>query len=123
MGQALSSLTQPAEAQPPPQFVLVPPMFERDLKGRSRFTKSSYDFLFAKRQLKWLFHDYLQPGWHGGLFLSPPDDPRASVKAKLAATQGEQRRKAHAARCSAAIVTKLLLLLVAGVCGSRPPPS
>lgn len=42
----------------PPQ---VPPLFERDLKARSRMIKSSYDYLFAKPSLRWLFGDYLPP--------------------------------------------------------------
>lgn len=37
----------------------VPPMFERDLKARSRMVKSSYDYLFAKPALRWLFDDYM----------------------------------------------------------------
>jgi hypothetical protein len=35
-----------------PKTVLVPPMFERDLKARSRMVKSSYDYLFAKPSLR-----------------------------------------------------------------------
>jgi hypothetical protein len=37
---------------PQPKTVLVPPMFERDLKARSRMVKSSYDYLFAKPSLR-----------------------------------------------------------------------
>lgn len=43
MGQLLSSLLGMAEAEPPPSVVLVPPLLERERKGRSRFAKSSYD--------------------------------------------------------------------------------
>jgi hypothetical protein len=45
-----------------PKTVLVPPMFERDLKARSRMVKSSYDYLFAKTSLRWLFGDYMGQG-------------------------------------------------------------
>lgn len=45
-----------------PKTVLVPPMFERDLKARSRMVKSSYDYLFAKPSLRWLFGDYMGQG-------------------------------------------------------------
>jgi len=45
-----------------PKTVLVPPMFERDLKARSRMVKSSYDYLFAKPSLRWLFDDYMGQG-------------------------------------------------------------
>lgn len=37
-------------------------MFERDLKARSRMVKSSYDYLFAKPSLRWLFEDYMNTG-------------------------------------------------------------
>lgn len=37
-----STLFSGAEA-PPPNVVLVPPLLERERKGRSRFAKSSYD--------------------------------------------------------------------------------
>jgi hypothetical protein len=46
----------------PPKTVLVPPMFERDLKARSRMAKSSYDYLFSKPSLRWLFGDYMGLG-------------------------------------------------------------
>lgn len=43
MGNLVSSLIGGAEPQPPPSVVLVPPLLERERKGRSRFAKSSYD--------------------------------------------------------------------------------
>lgn len=67
-----------------PEVVLVPPLLERDHRGRSRLTKSSYDFQFCKPQLKWLFLDYIKPGATGLLRFSPVEDPRVSVKARLA---------------------------------------
>ena len=45
--------------------------------------KSSYDFLFCKAQLKWLFNDYLRPGGRSLLHFSPAEDPRMSVTARL----------------------------------------
>ena len=34
-----------ADKLPPPKMVLVPPMFERDVRGRSRMAKNSSDFV------------------------------------------------------------------------------
>ena len=42
--------------------VLVPPLFERDFRGRSRMTRSAYDWMFCKPGLKWLFNDYIRNG-------------------------------------------------------------
>jgi len=67
--------------------VLVPPLFERDHKGRSRLAKSSYDFLFIKPNLRWLFNDYLPVGAAKSiLYFSPPEDPRISVTARFRAS-------------------------------------
>jgi hypothetical protein len=66
-----------------PKTILVPPMFERDLKARSRMVKSSYDYLFAKPSLRWLFEDYFGTGLNTVLMFAPSADPRISVKAKL----------------------------------------
>lgn len=68
------------------EVVLVPPLFERDHKGRSRLAKSSYDFLFCKPNLRWLFNDYLPCGMKSLLHFSPPEDPRISLTARLAAS-------------------------------------
>ncbi|PSC76152.1 solanesyl diphosphate synthase [Micractinium conductrix] len=67
----------------PPQVVLVPPLLERERKGRSRFAKSSYEYLFAKPQLKQLFGDYLGGDLRGIISFSPPEDQRVNVTAKL----------------------------------------
>lgn len=45
--------------EPDPNVVLVPPLFERDHKARSRMAKSSYDYLFCRPALRWLFNDYM----------------------------------------------------------------
>lgn len=66
-----------------PEVVLVPPLLERDHRGRSRMVKSSYDFQFSKPQLKWLFRDYLWGGASSLLRFSPPEDRRLSVKANF----------------------------------------
>ena len=65
------------------RVVLVPPLFERDHRGRSRMANSSYDFLFAKPALKWLFHDYVDNNAHALLRLSPGEDPRVSITARF----------------------------------------
>lgn len=51
--------------------------------GRSRFTKSAYDLNFCKQRLHWLFADYLLPGPRLWLLLSPPEDERVSISARL----------------------------------------
>lgn len=43
MGLIFSHFLGSAEPEPPPSVVLVPPLLERERKGRSRFAKSSYD--------------------------------------------------------------------------------
>ena len=68
------------------EVVLVPPLFERDHKGRSRLAKSSYDFLFCKPNLRWLYNDYLPCGMKSLLHFSPPEDPRISLTARLTAS-------------------------------------
>lgn len=73
-----------------PKTVLVPPLFERDLKARSRMAKSSYDYLFAKPALRWLFNDYFQHGLNSVLFFAPSADPRISVKAKIGTSDAGQ---------------------------------
>ena len=77
------------------EVVLVPPLFERDHKGRSRLAKSSYDFLFCKPNLRWLFNDYLPCGMKSLLHFSPPEDPRISLTARLAASTkvGDSRKR------------------------------
>ena len=50
-------LSKPQQAK---DAVLVPPLFERDFRGRSRMTKSAYDWGFYKPGLKWLFNDYVK---------------------------------------------------------------
>lgn len=48
------------DEEAPKGLVLVPPLFERDFRGRSRMTKSSYDWLFCKPGLKWLLNNYIR---------------------------------------------------------------
>ena len=48
--------------------------------------KSSYDFQFAKPQLKWLFRDYNRANARSLLYFSPPEDPRVSITARLGAS-------------------------------------
>jgi hypothetical protein len=66
-----------------PKTILCPPLFERDLKARSRWAKSSYDFNFSKPALRWLLGDFFDGGLNAVLFFAPPIDERISVKAKL----------------------------------------
>lgn len=66
-----------------PQVVLVPPLFERDHRGRSRMAKSSYDTQFGRLQLKWLFNDYTWPSATSLLRFSPAEDRRITVKARV----------------------------------------
>ena len=80
MGILFSSLAAP---EAPPAVVLVPPLLERERKGRSRFAKSSYDRLFGKPQLAMLFGDYLSNDIRGVIHFAPPEDERINVTAKL----------------------------------------
>jgi hypothetical protein len=89
MGINFSALyAQPREK---PKTVLVPPYFERDLKARSRMVKSSYDYLFGKPSLRWLFSDYFGEQLNAVLYFAPSADPRISVKAKLGASDAGQQ--------------------------------
>lgn len=56
----MGGLISKDDEEVPEGLVLVPPLFERDLRGRSRMAKSSYDWLFCKPGLKWLFRDYIR---------------------------------------------------------------
>jgi hypothetical protein len=95
MGVLFSSLAAP---EAPPAVVLVPPLLERERKGRSRFAKSSYDRLFGKPQLAMLFGDYLSNDIRGVIHFGPPEDERINVTAKL----GVPRPAAFAYAASAA---------------------
>jgi hypothetical protein len=98
MGNAqswLSWLEGPEYYQPKPKLVLVPPLFERDHRGRSRMAKSSYDWLFAKPALRWLFHDYLDNGARAIMRISPTEDPRISITARLANSLVVQQKGRH----------------------------
>lgn len=46
-------------------------------------TKSAYDLNFCKQKLHWLFSDYIIPGPRLWLLLSPPEDERVSISARL----------------------------------------
>lgn len=49
-----------------------------------RFSKSSYDYLFAKPELRWLLGDYMATqGINAALYFAPPADDRFTVKARL----------------------------------------
>ena len=71
----------------------VPPLFERGHRGRSRMARSSYDTQFGRPQLHWLLHDYLRPGAASLLHFSPPEDPRVSITARVAAPSLQQPGK------------------------------
>lgn len=80
----------PYRAPPPKDLVLVPPLFERDFRGRSRMTGSSYDWMFCKPGLKWLFNDYMRQKDTFGIWrLRPSDDPRLTVHARLSVLNKE----------------------------------
>jgi hypothetical protein len=85
MGQVMS------QGEAPPPVVLVPPLFERDLRLRTRMAHSSYDYMFGKPAMRFLMNDYLQ-GTRGWLNFRPAEDQRVSVAAVLDApnTKGLQ---------------------------------
>ncbi len=101
-------------------MVLVPPLFERDHRGRSRIANSSYDWLFAKPALKWLFHDYIDNNAHALLRLSPGEDPRVSITARvnssLRASKGRNVVVAEQNSGAAPNNVHMLILLAARVC-------
>lgn len=53
---------------------------------------SSYDFMFAKPALRFLFDDYLLPSGRGWLNLRPAEDPRISVSALFDAPMQDPRQ-------------------------------
>jgi len=65
----------------PPPVVLVPPLFERDLRMRNRMAHSSYDYMFAKPAMRFLFDDYVNALGRTWLNFRPTEDPRVSVAA------------------------------------------
>jgi hypothetical protein len=86
-------------AAKPKKVLLVPPMFERDLRMRSRFSKSSFGYLFAKPSMKWLMADLLDvTGPKAVLHFTPPADPSFTVKAKLSLDASESISDQHRAR-------------------------
>eukprot|EP00891_Asterochloris_glomerata_P005399 jgi/Astpho2/5399/Aster-07351 len=91
----LDSLLGKGEDNAPPQLVLVPPLFERDHRGRSRMANSSYDWLFAKPALRWLFNDYMEGQARALVRISPGEDPRISITARFASSLEVQDRLDH----------------------------
>ncbi|KAK9833715.1 hypothetical protein WJX74_003604 [Apatococcus lobatus] len=85
----LTSLLGWRQAHGPPQVVLVPPLFERDHRGRGRMSRSSYDTLFCKPALRWLFQDYLAEGLQSVMRFAPPEDPKVSVNFRFGASLKE----------------------------------
>ena len=53
----------------------VPPLFERDLRLRSRMAHSSYEYMFAKPAMRFLFDDYVQPLGRAWLSFRPSEVP------------------------------------------------
>lgn len=80
-GEGLASLS--SALSHPPQTYTRSRRRVPGQQGRSRMAKSSYDFLFCKAQLRWLFNDYMRPGGRSLLHFSPSEDPRLSVTARL----------------------------------------
>ena len=94
------------------RVVLVPPLFERDHRGRSRMANSSYDWLFAKPALKWLFHDYLDNNAHALLRLSPGEDPRVSITARVhSSLRGKRNNKIVVAEETAGVCCTVMYIL------------
>ena len=57
--------------------------------------KSSYDFQFAKPQLKWLFRDYNRADARSLVYFSPPEDPRVSITARIGASMEQPGKNSH----------------------------
>eukprot|EP00899_Mesostigma_viride_P005525 jgi/Mesvir1/14974/Mv14637-RA.1 len=75
-----NSLTRAAPA-PPPQVMLCPPLFERNILARNRMAECPYDYLFTKYSRSHLFGDYFCElrKLTGQVLLRSPDDPRLDV--------------------------------------------
>jgi hypothetical protein len=86
MGQAMS------HSDAPPPVVLVPPLFERDLRLRTRMAHSSYEYMFGKPALRFLLEDYMQPSARAWLNFRPAEDTRISVSAALDTPTSEPQR-------------------------------
>ena len=73
----------------PPKVVLVPPLFERQQVDVERFSRLPFDpssDLFYKRQLHFLFEEYLQAGFESRVHLcskQEPGEPRSSFIARF----------------------------------------
>lgn len=55
-------------------------------------TRSSYDTLFCKPALRWLFQDYLSEGLQSVMRFAPPEDPKVSVNFRFGASLRELGR-------------------------------
>lgn len=72
-------------------------------------SRSSYDTLFCKPALRWLFQDYLSEGLQSVMRFAPPEDPKVSVNFRFGASLRELgRNSAGEARLES--MTALLLL-------------
>ncbi len=113
-----TSVRTPAPALSPDSG--LPPPAAHALTGR--FCKSSYGYLAARKQLSRLLRDYLElPGGGGGevdvagrLLLSPPGDPRISVRAKMAQGSGAHRTAESKLTCGTQCHARALGWLVRG---------
>ncbi len=75
------SVVRCVPAAPQHPALAIPPPTAR--RPPARFARSSYDTLASRRALSRLLHDHLAPEPSGALLLSPPGDPRVSVRAAL----------------------------------------
>ena len=81
-----------AQASRPEQFVLVPPLFERQHVDVERFTRLPFSpdsDLFRKRQLGRLFEDYLVSGFSAEAVLSSKQSPHSTIIARFQNPQPE----------------------------------
>ena len=64
----------------------------RQLNCFALHTRSSYDTLFCKPALRWLFQDYLSEGLQSVMRFAPPEDPKVSVNFRFGASLRELGR-------------------------------
>eukprot|EP00892_Ulva_mutabilis_P006776 jgi/Ulvmu1/4470/UM002_0195.1 len=78
-GWSLSLFTGDARAgsaptQSPDNYVLVPPIMNRDRSEPDRYAQSTFDWFYQKREMAMLLADFVTPGVHFHAMLVPTDD-------------------------------------------------
>ena len=82
-------LPQQRTVPPSNSTAAAPPHFPARRLARS-MAKNAYDTLFSKRNMRWLFNDYMGAlGPRATLYMTPPADESLSVRAKIGLVTSE----------------------------------